>query len=132
MTFAQRIELHEHIAVFYESLPNSVKRTDQLAYHWTTVIENTKDISDSIILKAIQYLEQASAVAAIAYGADIARIWREKALQLTTKLPDSATKEDLSSRLTRLLHNATDSGEQRLKISLREISGAGGPCQHLV
>lgn len=134
LTFAQRIELHENIIAWYKSLPVDIHRTEKIAYHLVTVIENSKDVSEEVILSAIHHLERAGGVAALAYGTEIARVWREKALSLALTLPASDVKTAYVEKFNHLLQISPSdipSSDSPLKITLRELSGVGGPSHHL-
>lgn len=135
LTFAQRIELHENIVSWYKSLPVDIHRTEKIAYHLVTVIENSKDAPEDVILSAIHHLERAGGVAALAYGTEIARVWREKALSLAHILPSSDVKTAYIEKFNRLLQISPSDipcSNANVTVTLRELSGVGGPSHHLV
>ena len=131
LTFAQRIQLHKKLVELYESQSISLSMYPKLAYHVTVIIENTKDPDIELLKKGGDYLRQAGEYAAIAHGRSVARIWREYGIKVTKLLPDTEPyKEELKENFERCLNSLVI--HDKIDASLRELSGVGGPSQHLI
>lgn len=82
----------------------------------------------------MEYIDQTAGLAGLAYGFDIARIWREKGFEIVSTLTDSDSeiREFYFDKFSTYLDKFSLQSGKVQKISLRELSGVGGPSEHLI
>jgi hypothetical protein len=127
LTFAQRFELHVHIAEWYER--RGEERLNRLAYHWSEVVDCMKDPSEELILKAIKYLRLTGEKSLRNSPAE-AWNWLNKAKVTTTKLPDSKGAA-IRDEIDPLIEQSFPIREHRPNfdasaLNLRNLSGVSG------